>query len=455
VSATPAEITQRYASHVNPAFVKLLGTFGYGRVFVGASGLELWDAEGRRYLDFLAGFGSNILGHNPEMVLDRLRAALDDRLCHVIHVGPQRHAADLAAALAERLPSLPMCMLSLSGGEAVESAMKLARAATGRATIVYAKGGFHGTGLGDLSINGHSRWRKPFEPLLPECVEVPFGSIAAIDRALAKHRVAAVLVEPIQAEAGVVIPPDGYLASVQRRCRERGALFALDEVQTGLARTGTMFAFEHWGLDPDVVVLGKGLGAGVLPVATAHTRRELFERAYGTSKRFDLHGSTYSGHALGCITALATLEAIRDEKLCARAVARGEELMTALRARLGNHPLVREVRGKGLLVAIELGSSPTGVLGKLTAPIVDTACREVLGQWLALRLLESGFVCQPASQRWNVLKLTPPLTVTSEAIQRLVATIGEVLDEYKALGPLTVDVARRLGNQWRNGGAFG
>src|SRR6185436_10559714 len=260
--------TERYARHVNPALVKLLGMFGYGRVFTRALGVELWDSEGRRYVDLLAAFGAAGLGHNPRRLVDRMREALSEELCHLMHVGPQALAGELGEALARRLPALPIMLPSLSGGEAVEAAIKLARAATGRAMIVSCEGGFHGTGLGNLSVMGHRRWRAPFEPLLPECRRVPFGDLRALERVLEKHRVAALLLEPIQAEAGVVLPPEGYLREAQALCRRHGALLVLDEVQTGLGRTGRWFAFEHApGLDPDVVVLGKTLGGALIPVA--------------------------------------------------------------------------------------------------------------------------------------------------------------------------------------------
>ena len=167
--------TARYAEHINPAFVRLLGTFGYGRVFLRAQGAALFDAEDRRYLDFLAGFGTNNLGHNHPELIERLQLALNEDLPHVMHVGPQAWAGELGEALAKRLPALQLCLLSLSGSEAVEAAIKLARAATGRPGIVYCSGAFHGTGLGALSVMGHARWQRPFQPLLPECHAVPYG----------------------------------------------------------------------------------------------------------------------------------------------------------------------------------------------------------------------------------------------------------------------------------------
>lgn len=445
--------TARYAEHVNPAFVRLLGAFGYGRVFLRADGMELYDSEGRRYLDFLAGFGTNNLGHNPPALIARLQAALAEELPNVMHVGPQAWAGELGEALAKRVPALPLCLLSLSGSEAVEAAMKLARAATGRPGIVYCTGGFHGTGLGALSVMGHARWQRPFQPLLPECHAVPFGDLDALDSVLAKNKVAGFLVEPILGEGGVVFPPDGYLLEAQRLCVQNGALFMLDEVQTGLGRTGSWFAFQQTPhLDPDVLILGKALGSGLLPISATLTRRHLHQAAYGDLWKFDLHGSTYAGYALGCIAALETLRVIEEDDLLAKSRARGAYLVEQLQNRLGSHPLVKDVRGSGLLVALELGNPGGGLLAGLRQALVP---KQILCQWLSVRLLELGFVCQPASQQWNCLKLTPPLTLGDEHVDRLAGAVGGILDEYKSISKLAKDVTKRLGTQLMGGWQFG
>ena len=456
LTSTIHPATERYAEHINPAFVRLLGTFGYGRVFLRASGSELYDSEERRYLDFLAGFGTNSLGHNPPRLIAKMQQALADDMANVMHVGPQAWAAELGYALAQRVPALPLSLLSLSGGEAVEAAMKLARAATGRPGIIYAAGGFHGTNLGNLSVMGHARWQKPFQPLLPECHAVPYGSLAPLASLLKNRKIAGVLLEPIQGEAGVIEPPPGYLLDVQALCKKHDALFMLDEVQTGLGRTGRWFAYEHTaGLDPDVLILGKALGAGLMPVSATLTRREIHQRAYGTMWKFDLHGSTYAGNALGCRTAIETLAMIEDDALAATAKKRGEHLIKALRGRLESHPLIKDIRGVGLMVAIELGPTGHGLLQKIFPGAVETMSKQVLGQWLSVRLLERGFVTQPASQQWNVVKLTPPLNVSREHVDALVAAIGEIMDEYTSLAPLCADVSRRLGSQLMNGWSFG
>jgi putrescine aminotransferase len=446
----------RYAEHINPAFVKLLGAFGYGRVFVRASGNKLWDHEGREYLDFLAGFGSHNLGHNHPGLREKMRAALDDDVPNLVHVGPPVHAAELAHALTRRTGPLTMCLFSCSGAEAVEAALKLARAATGRKPFIYCKNGYHGLNLGTLSVDGVARMRELFEPLLPACEEIPFGDLDALDRALARSKAAAFLVEPIQAEGGMVLPPKGYLRAAYELCKKRGTLFVLDEVQTGIGRTGTLFACEAEGFFPDILVLGKALGAGMVAISATVTTRELQQKAFGTMERFDLHGSTYAGNAFACRTAEAVLEIVEREDLVKASRERGARMLESLRNRTAGHPLVRDVRGRGLFVGIELGPTEKGgFLHRALPAVVEAVSRRIFGQWLSVRLLEQGVVAQPASQQWNVLKLEPPLTVTDAEIDLVVGKIGALLDEYRDVGPIVRDAAERLGKQFAGGWRFG
>lgn len=449
-------VAEKFARHVNPSLVRLLGLFGYGRVLTRAEGVWIWDHEDRRYLDFLAGFGSNNLGHNHPKLIAGLHAFLDAQPLNLNHVGPSGPAADLAEALAQRAGAgLEVAMFSSTGGEAVESALKLARAATRRVGFVHCQGGYHGTGLGPLSVMGGERWRAPFEPLLDHCEAIPFGDLGALEKALAPRRAAAFVVEPILGEGGIILPPRGYLAEAQRLCTKHGTLLVLDEVQTGLGRTGTLFAFQAEGMRPDVLVLGKALGGGLLPVSATLTSTAIHEKAYGATDRFDLHGSTFSGNALACAAALATLRILDDEALVAASAARGAQLLEGLRRRLAGHPLVREVRGRGLLVAIELGPPvETGLLARAKAPLVRAVSKNVFGQWLAVRLLERGIICQPTAQRWDVLRLEPPLTVQPAEIDHVVAEVGALLDGYRDLAPVLKDAGERLGRQFLSGWRF-
>jgi putrescine aminotransferase len=363
-----------YAEHMNPAFVKLLGTLGYGRVFTRARGTRLWDHEGREYLDFLAGFGSTSLGHNHPRLCHALVTHLHGEVPNLVHVGPQAQAAELAAGLASRAGPLRMVMFSSSGAEAVETALKLARAATRRAGVVYCAGSYHGLTLGTLSVAGVARMRAPFAPLLSDCTEVPFGDLAALERAVTR-KVGAFVVEPILGEGGVVLPPAGYLEGAAEICRRQGALLVLDEVQTGLYRTGPFFAHTAEGVVPDVLVLGKALGGGLVPISATLAAPEVHERAFGTPERFDLHGSTYAGNALACATALATLHILDDEALGEASAERGRRLLLSLRRALTGHPLVRDVRGRGLMVGIDLGPTDRGVLNRLAPGMVDGVSR--------------------------------------------------------------------------------
>ncbi len=462
-SAHPSVL--KYAKHVNPEFVKLLGVFGYGRLLTRARDVWIWDHEDRRYLDCLAGFGSVNIGHNHPRLIERLKRFLDEEALNIVHIGPSTHWGELAerlAILATRAGSEPsppgdpleIVLLSSSGAEAVESGLKLARAATDRAGVVHCDGGYHGTSLGTLSISGWPRMRAPFEPLLDGAVSVPWGDLEALERALAGDRMGAFVVDPFLCEQEACPPAGRYLRRAAELCRHHGTLFVLDEVQTGLGRTGTMFAYQGEGVVPDVLCLAKSLSGGIAPVGATLTTAEVHTRAYGKMDRFDLDNSTFGGNAFSCTAALETLAILEDERLPQNAAARGEQLLEGLRERLAGHRLVRDIRGRGLLVSIELGPTDRGWMNKLAPGLVTKVSRDVFGQWACVKLLEKGLIVQPATQNWNILKLEPPLTIQAEQIETVVATIGEVLDGYQGIRPLITDVTKRIGKQFLAGWAF-
>ena len=383
--------------------------------------------EGRRYLDCLAGFGSVNVGHNHPQLIAALHQLLDSQVMHFCHVGPAQGAAQLAQALAALLPApLEVSLFASGGAEAVEAGLKLARAATGRRDFVSCHGGFHGTSLGTLSLMGGKRLRAPFEPLLAHCHQIPFGDLAALQSILKKQKPAAFLVEPIQAEGGVILPPAGYLKQAQALCKQAGTLLILDEIQTGLGRTGSYFAFQQEDMVPDILCLAKALSGGIAAISVAITSNALFQQAYGKQDRFDLHSSTYQGNAFACAAAYTTLQILEQENLIAASQARGAQLLQGLRQRLAGHPLVQEVRGRGLLVGIQLGPTGSNWLDKLAPALVDKISESMFGQWLAVKLLEAGILCQPASASWNVLRLEPPLTIQASEITLLIDSIGAV-----------------------------
>lgn len=429
-----SELAAKYERHVNPAFMKLLDVFGYGRLFVKAEDTRIWDSEGREYLDALAGFGAINLGHNHPLLLQQIEKFIYSSPLHLCHIGPSSHQAVLAEQLARLLPdSLQVTQFCSGGAEAVEAALKLARAATGRSKVIYCRGAYHGTTLGTLSLMGSKRMRAPFEPLLPGCLEVPFGDVPALEAALSADRYAAFIVEPIQAEGGVNLPPESYLSQVRELCRRHRTLLVFDEIQTGIGRTGAMFECLRVNTFPDILVLGKSLGGGMTPVSAIVTSRQLFDRAYGTADRFDLQSSTFGGNGLACAIASATLNIVRQEGLAARAAARGLELLTGLRQSLAEHPYVKDIRGQGLMVAVELGPTQNALAAKIAPEIAARLSEKLFGQWLAYCLLQRGIICQPASHSWNILKLTPPLTISEEQVRLLVTTLAEVLWDYQSI----------------------
>jgi putrescine aminotransferase len=437
-----------YAAHVGPSSSPRLGARGAEREFVRAKGTHLWDRDGREYLDLLAGFGAASLGHNPDVVLDALRASLAAEPPGVVAMGPRSIAGELAAELARVAHPLERCTLATGDGEASEAAIELARAATKRAAILTREGCFHAAGTSALPVEGRRYARAERGARWPEQHVVPFGDLHALERALRKHQPAALFVEPIEVEAGVILAPRGALARAAALCREHGALLVLDETATGLGRTGTLFAYQAEGVTPDVLVLGKALGGSLVPVSCVLTTPAIHDAARGMSNGAERLGPTSCGSALGCAAALATLRAIEQGGLVEAAQLKGDYLLNALRARLAGHPFVKEVRGRGLLVGIDLGPNPAGgALGRLFPGLVEGVSRRVIGQWLARRLLERGFVAAPAARQCNVLRLEPPLTVSHAELERAVAAIGAILDECAELGPLLASTATRLGEQ--------
>ncbi len=343
-----------YGRFVNPVFAGLGKMSGLAKTFVRGQENELFDADGRAYLDFVAGFGSLNLGHNHPAVVRAVQEALAQQApgFSPASINPLT-AAPAAKLVALAPPGLEMVFFCNSGTEAVEAAIKLARAASGRTDLLYCERSFHGKSLGALSVTGNLGYQRPFALLVPGCHAVPFGDEEALDRLLASRRFAAFIVEPIQGEGGIRLPPAGYLRSAQVLCRKTGTLLIADEVQTGIGRTGKLFAVEHDGIEPDLMTLAKSLGGGVMPIGAMLARRGLHQKAYGCASTFALHTNTFGGGSLACAAALATLDVLVADNLPARAAAQGRELLAGLESLCLRHPVLREVRGRGLLLGVE------------------------------------------------------------------------------------------------------
>jgi len=400
---TAAEILDKYARYVNPGLVRL---YRFANVITAeweAEGAIIRDIHGKEYLDFSGGPAVFALGHRHPKVVAAVKEQLD-RMPMSVRAMPRAQEADLAELLAQITPGdLQYTFFANSGTEANEGALKLARLATGRPNIVGADGAFHGKTLGALSASGREKYKAPFRPLIPGFSHVPFGDLEAMQRAVTDET-AAVILEPIQGEAGVIIPPDGYLRGVREICDRRGALLIFDEVQTGLGRTGKMFCCDHWAVVPDLLTTAKALGGGVIPIGAFTGRPHLWK---ALEQNPYLHSSTFGGNPLACAAGVATIRVLLEDRLPQRAAELGPYLMKGLHWLQSTHPTVlREVRGKGLLVGMEF-TDPDLVL------LITAAA------------MERGVIVFYSLNKPECFRIAPPLIITKAQIDRAV----EVLDE--------------------------
>jgi putrescine aminotransferase len=406
------EVFENYKNFINPPLARVMKLSG-SPVEVRASGTTIWDQQGKAYLDFAGGYGVFTLGHSHPRVI----AAVREQMERMSLSGKTMFNIELGRAakrLAEIAPGdLQYSFWCNSGTEALEGAIKLARAATGRAKIVATHDAYHGKTLGALSISGRETFQTPFAPLLADVVHVPFGNTAALDDAL--RDAAAFVVEPVQGEGGVNVPAPGYLRAVREACDRAGALFVADEVQTGLGRCGYLFACQRDDVVPDVMTLAKGLSGGVIPVGAYIARPDVWNRAY--AKQPLIHTSTFGGSEIACAAALAAMDVLLEDDLVANARARGEQLLDGCKALALEYPqVIREARGLGLLVGVELTS-------------------EGYGGWIIPEMLKGGVTAAWTLNQQRVIRLEPPLIVSE----------GEVDIALSALSAGVAAAAEKLG----------
>ncbi len=429
--------------YLNLQMGRVLHTIGFDRRWIGGEGAHLIDSNGNRYLDLLGGLGVFAIGRNhPEAIL-----AIEEVLAARTANLPQFGVTLLNGVLAEQLLALAPSSVSAmvpanTGSEAVEAAIKIARAATGRPRILYAEQGFHGLALGVLAINGHPEFCEGFGPLLPGCDPVPFGDLDALEREL-RSDVAAFIVEPIQGK-GVSTPPAAYLRGAQTLCHDAGAMFICDEVQTGIGRTGRFLALEHWDLAPDMICLSKALSGGLVPIGAVLVSRDAFDRVFDRMKRAGRHGSTFGSNDLAAAAGLATLRVLAREGLAARAERMGELLLELTRPLVERYEIVRDVRGIGLMWAIEF-SPPEGHGVRSVWRAVERAQSGVLSQLITVPLFhEHKILCQVTGPRMNILKGLPPLVIDEQEIRRFAAALEDVVAAAEHTTSAMVHLAWRM-----------
>jgi len=404
-------VVEEYQDHLNPYLSKLMNFAGFG-VEVRAEGCSIWDHEGREFLDCLGGYGVFSLGHRHPKVIEAVKRQLDlmPLGSKVFFSQPQ---ADLATKLAEISPEgLEFTFFSNSGAEACEAALKFAKGATGRSKIIATHGGYHGKTIGTLAATGREKYQTPFLPLMPGVVHVPFGdtdaAVAQID-----SETACVIIEVVQGEGGIHIAPKGYLTALREACTKVGAKLIVDEVQTGLGRTGPMFACEHEGIVPDIMTLAKCLGGGVMPIGATHFTEEIGDAIFGKNPL--LHTSTFGGNPLACVAGLTALQVIEEEELCARSVKMGELMKAGLtEMQIRHSDKVAEVRGLGLMIGVEFTEDEVGEL--------------CIGQ-----MTKRGMIAAYTLNNPRVIRIEPPLIINESQVQFAVETMESALIETKEL----------------------
>ncbi len=440
---TRDEVRARAKQYINPGLVSMLSLLDFDKPFVRAAGMSVWDQDGHEYLDFLGGYGALNLGHNPPEVWAALTATAARPNILQVSLNP------LAAALAENLAAITPGDLSRtffcnSGAEAVEGAMKMAKAYSTKPTIVYMEGSFHGKTLGALSVTGRSKYQKPFQPLLPGCVAVPFGDLNALRQRLRQGDVGAVLLEPIQGEGGIIVPPEGFLGGVRALCSEFGALMIVDEIQTGFGRTGKMFACEHEAVVPDLLCLAKSLGGGVMPIGAVVARPVVWDKVYGGMEKATLHTSTFGGNTLAMAAGIAAVQAIVEKELAAAAAELGAYFLSKLQALQQKYPVIAAVRGCGLFIGLEF-KEQEGLANLLSAGKLNEMAKEYMGAMVAGSLLnEEKIITAFTLNNPNVIRLEPPLIVTREQIDRAVAALDATLQRTGSLWKATLSTAKTV-----------
>ena len=406
------ETIEKYARYVNPTALNLLKLAGFDRVEWRGSGATITDIDGNSYIDCLGGYGVFALGHaHPEVVAAVQAQAA--RLPLSSKTFLNKPLADLAERLAQLTPGdLQYTFVSNSGTEAVEAALKFARIATGRANFVSATGAYHGKTFGALSASGRDVYKTPFAPLVPGFSHIPFGDADALAGAV-NDQTAAVILEPIQGENGIRIPPRGYISAAREICDQHGALLILDEVQTGIGRTGKLFAHEYCKISPDILVLAKALGGGVMPIGATMGTPAVWEKVFKTNPF--LHTSTFGGGEMACVAALKTLEIVERDNLAAESARKGATLLAGLRGVQHQFPdLLTDTRGIGLMIGVEFADADVGKLA--------------IGA-----LVKHGVVAAYTLNNATVMRFEPPLVITDAQIDTVIKAFGCAVTETAEL----------------------
>ncbi|MGI9372532.1 MAG: aspartate aminotransferase family protein [Hyphomicrobiales bacterium] len=441
-------------AHVNPRFAKALKIIGFDKCYVRGEGTYLWDDEGTKYLDTLAGYGVwNVGRNNPDV-----RKALNEFLALDYPGLVQIEAPLLSGLLAEELKNrvgygLDIVYFTSTGAEGNETAIKFARRASGKPKILYASNAFHGLTNGALALNGSEVFRENFGPLVPDTIKVPFNDVQALEIALRNKDVAAFMIEPVQGK-GVHIATDEYLAAATRLCREYGAFLVADEVQSGVGRTGKFLASHHYeDFEPDMVIVSKSLSGGHVPVGAVLARKEIYDKVFSSLDRAVVHSSTFGQGSFAMVAGLASLAALDDGKLMENATRVGDMLGNRLLEMKDRYEFIHDIRWRGLMLGIEFGK-PSSLKLKTAWAAVNGLNADLFCQGVTIPLLQDHHILsQVSGNKSKIIKLIPPLTMSEKDVDWFCAGFEKVMEDlHKFPGPLWEGLMRIGKNAMASGG---
>ncbi len=438
IAARLGENYELHERHLNRTLVAAQRVIGFDKVYARAEGAYLYDMDDVDYLDFLSGYSVFNLGRNHPAVQQAIRDVLALDLPNMVQMDCSLLSGLLAEALTKRTPPhLDAVFFCNSGTEAMEGALKFARAATGRPRVFSLGGAFHGLSLGALSLMGCESFTEGFGALVQGFDgRVALGDLATLERELAKRDVAAFVIEPVQGK-GVNYPPGDFFNQAQALCRKYGTLLICDEIQTGLGRTGKMWGFEHWQLEPDIITLAKSLSGGYVPCGAIVARREIYQKTFSRMDRCVVHSTTFGRNNLAMACGLAALEVLDDEKLVENSAKMGALLVARLDALRAKHSFIKEVRGKGLMIAIEF-HEPNEFKLKMAWKLLHKVDKVLFAQMVVTQMLaQHRVLTQVAGHGMDVVKILPPLMIGEREVELFVQALDATLSECRKFpGPM-------------------